>query len=67
MPPPARGDASIALFNPRGGLDISQAQPESFTSGLEGRNRFLMIPQWWDWQDIVANAETHQQLLPRTS
>jgi penicillin amidase len=22
------------------------------------------IPQWWDWQDIVAAAETHQQLMP---
>jgi len=30
----------IALFNPRGGLDISQTQPESFTGGLESRNRF---------------------------
>ena len=23
------------------------------------------IPQLWDWQDITAAAETHQQLLPR--
>jgi len=22
------------------------------------------IPQWWDWDDIVAAAETRQQLLP---
>ena len=22
------------------------------------------IPQWWDWHDIVAAAETRQQLLP---
>jgi penicillin amidase len=24
------------------------------------------IPQLWDWNDIVAAADTHQQLLPRT-
>src|SRR2546430_2052937 len=30
----------IALFNPCRGLDIRQTQPESFTRGLEGRNRF---------------------------
>jgi penicillin amidase len=22
------------------------------------------IPQWWDWDDIVATAATRQQLLP---
>jgi penicillin amidase len=25
------------------------------------------IPQWWDWDDIVAAAETRQQLLPSPS
>src|SRR5712691_2447239 len=34
----------IALFNSRGGLDISQTQPESFTGGFEGRTAsFSMI------------------------
>src|SRR6266446_10764604 len=32
----------IALFDPRGGLDVGQAQPESLTGGLEDRNR---LPQ----------------------